>query len=308
MAVRAEQTVALGATDVRVFPVGVGTNTWGTAGGSDPRKVDTFTTLMDEGVTLFDTAEIYTGSASESTIGACIKATGRVPVVLSKFFPYPWRVSRRHLAAALRRSLQRLGLPRVDVYLLHFPLPPVSLEAWAEELAAVVEAGLARTVGISNCSAAQVRRAHGVLKARGIPLACNEVELSLLRRAPLHNGLLDLCGELGVSLIAYRPLAQGMLSGKYSPQHPPSGFRGLLYGKGKLERMRPLVETLRDVGGRHGKSASQAAINWVICKGAIAIPGARDPAQARENAGSAGWRLTADEVAALDEAAARLER
>ncbi len=226
MAAQPEPLVALGTTDVRVSPLGVGTNTWGTGGGADPRKVDTFTALLDEGITLFDTAEIYTGSASERTIGECIRVTGRSPVVLTKFFPFPWRVSREGLAVALRRSLQRLGLPRVDVYLLHFPLPPVSLESWTEGLADAVQAGLTRAVGISNCGPAQVRRAHEVLKARGIPLACNEVELSLLKRAPLENGLLDVCRELGVTLIAYRPLAQGMLSGKYSPEHPPPAFGG----------------------------------------------------------------------------------
>ncbi len=72
--------------------------------------------------------------------------------------------------------------------------------------------------------------------------------------------------------------------------------------------MQPLIETLKEIGGRHGKTASQAALNWVICKGAIAIPGARDPVQARENAGATGWRLSGDEIAALDESARRFAR
>jgi aryl-alcohol dehydrogenase-like predicted oxidoreductase len=308
MAMHSESMIALGTTDVRVSPLGVGTNSWGARGGTDPHKVETFNALMDEGITLLDTAEIYTGGASERTIGECVRATGRSPVVLTKFFPLPWRVSRRRLVAALRQSLQRLGLPRVDVYLLHFPWPPVPLETWMEGLADAVQAGLTRAVGISNCGPAQVRRAHAALKARGVPLACNEVELSLLKRAPLSNGLLDVCRELGVTIIAYRPLAQGMLSGKYSPEHQPGGIRGLLYGKGALRRMQLLIETLKDVGGKRGKSVSQVAINWVICKGAIAIPGAKDPVQARENAGAMGWRLTGDEIAILDEGARRIMR
>jgi aryl-alcohol dehydrogenase-like predicted oxidoreductase len=302
MAGQAETMVALGRTELRVSQLGVGTNSWGAGGGADPRKVETFTALMDEGITFFDTAEIYTGGASERTIGECVRVTGRTPIVLTKFFPLPWRVSRRRLVDALRQSLQRLGLPRVDVYLLHFPWPPVSLESWAEGLADAVQAGLTRTVGISNCGPAQVRRAEAVLKARGVPLACNEVELSLLKKTPLENGLLDLCRELGVTLIAYRPLAQGMLSGKYSAQNPPSGVRSLIYGRSRLAAMEPLLASLRSIAARRGKTPGQVALNWVVCKGALPIPGAKDVTQARENAGALGWRLTAAEVAELDAA------
>ena len=302
MAGQAETSIALGATDLRVSPLGVGTNSWGTRGAADPGKIDTFNALMDEGITLFDTAEIYTGTGSERTIGECVRESGRRPVVLTKFFPFPWRISKGRLVDALRGSLQRLGLPRVDVYLLHFPLPPVALDTWSEALADAVQAGLTRSVGISNCGPAQVRRAYAVLKAKGVPLACNEVELSLLHRAPLENGLLELCRDLGVTLIAYRPLAQGMLSGKYGVRNPPRGMRSLLFGRGRLAAMEPLLVTLRSVAARHQKTPGQVALNWVVCKGALPIPGAKDARQARENAGALGWRLAASEIAELDAA------
>lgn len=296
-----ESPVALGKTEVRVSPVGVGTNSWGAKGGADPRKLDTFNALLDAGITLFDTAELYTGTASERTIGECLRASGRTPVIVTKFFPFPWRLSGRRLRDALKQSLNRLGIPTMDVYLLHYPLGPISLETWVGALAEEVHAGHARAVGISNCNADQVRRAHAVLKERGLPLACNEIELSLLKRAPLENGLLDVCAELGVSVVAYRPLAQGMLSGKYSAETPPRGMRSLLYGRRRLVAMKPLLESLRSIGGRHGKTPSQVALNWVICKGALPIPGAKDANQARENAGAMGWRLSAEEVRELDQ-------
>jgi len=133
----------------------------------------------------------------------------------------PWRLGKPALAAALERSLDRLGLRKVDVCLLHFPTPPVSLETWADALADAVQEGLTRTVGISNCSAEQTRRAHAALLARGVSLAVNEAEYSLLKRAPEHNGLLPLCRNLGVTLIAYRPLAMCLLSGKYTQGNLP---------------------------------------------------------------------------------------
>jgi aryl-alcohol dehydrogenase-like predicted oxidoreductase len=294
--------VALGKTDVRVSPIGVGTNSWGAKGEADPGKKATFEALLDAGITLFDTAEIYTGGSSERTIGGCITATGRTPVVLTKFFPLPWRLGGGALVPALRRSLQRLGLPRVDVYLLHFPIPPVPLLTWANALADAVQAGLTRSVGISNCNAAQTRQVHAALAARGVPLACNEVEYSLLHRAPETNGLLETCQELGVTMIAYRPLAQGMLSGKYSPENPPSGIRSMLFSRRKLAEIQPLLVVLKGIAEKHKKTTSQVAVNWAICKGALPIPGAKNPQQAQENAGSLGWRLSAQEVAELEAA------
>jgi aryl-alcohol dehydrogenase-like predicted oxidoreductase len=169
-----------------------------------------------------------------------------------------------------------------------------------------VKAGLARAVGISNCDEHQMRRAHAVLNARGVPLACNEVELSLLRPAAALGGLLGACRELGVTLISYRPLAQGMLTGKYSVDHPPRGPRAAIYGRDTLAKMQPLVESLRRIGAERGRTPAQAALNWVICKGALPIPGAKDPAQARENAGAMGWRLSPEEIGELESASRAL--
>jgi len=149
------ETVELGRTGLRVSAVGVGTNTWGSRAGPDPDKRATLDALMDSGITLVDTAEVY--GASEQTIGRCIRESGRRPAVLAKFAPLPWRLGKGAMIFALRRSLSRLGLTAIDVYLLHFPFPPVSLEAWADALADAVEAGLARAVGISNCDRAPAR-------------------------------------------------------------------------------------------------------------------------------------------------------
>jgi aryl-alcohol dehydrogenase-like predicted oxidoreductase len=296
----AAESVPLGKTGLRVGSVGVGTNRWGSRSAAETAARLTFDALLDAGVTLIDTAEIYTGGASERTVGSCIHESGRKPLVLTKFFPFPWRLGRQAMRTALRRSLLRLQLPRVDVYLLHFPWPPVTVETWADALADSVEAGLARAVGISNCGPDQTRRAHAALSARGIPLACNEVELNLLQRRPERSGLLDVCGELGVTVIAYRPLALGTLTGKYDAEHLPGGYRGLMYGRGYLAGIQPVLSVLKRIAKARGKTPSQVALNWILCKGALPIPGAKNPDQARENAGAMGWRLSAKEIAELE--------
>ncbi len=298
----AAETIGLGSTNRKVSAVGVGTNSWGARGEADPGKRQTFEALLDAGVTLFDTAEIYTGGSSEKTIGRCIRDSGRTPTVLTKFFPFPWRWTKQAMRTALQKSLARLQVPAADIYLLHFPFPPISVETWADGLADAVEAGLTRAVGVSNCGPAQTRRAHAALASRGIPLACNEVEYSLLNRGPERAGLVAACAELGVTLIAYRPLALGVLSGKYTPENPPRGARALVYGKSSLAKMQPVLPVLRRIGDSRGKTPSQVAINWLLCKGALPIPGAKNPAQARENAGAMGWRLTSGEQAELEKA------
>ena len=304
MNIQKEDTIALGATQLRVSPMGVGTNSWGTRRGADPGKLPAFNALLSAGINLFDTAEIYTLGASERTIGHCIRASDRTPVVLTKFFPLPWRLRRKDLPGALHASLERLGLSKVDIYLLHFPWPPVALEAWADALADAAHAGLTRAVGISNCSAEQTRRAHAVLAARGVTLACNEVELSLLKRDAQGSGLLSLCRELDVTLIAYRPLAMGVLTGKYSMKNPPKGARAAMFSRRYLARTQPLLTALTRIGENHGgKTPSQVAINWVMCKGAIPIPGVKDLGQALQNAGALGWRLSEEEIATLEAAA-----
>jgi aryl-alcohol dehydrogenase-like predicted oxidoreductase len=226
-----------------------------------------------------------------------------VPVVVAtKFAPLPYRLLKGALAGALRRSLARLGLARVDLYQIHFPFSLVPVAVWANALADAVEAGLTRSVGVSNYSAAQMRQAHAVLSRRGIPLASNQVEYHLLHRKVERNGVLQTCRELGVALIAYSPLAKGLLTGKYTPENRPPGLRKYMARGGKLSSIQPLLGLMRELGQAHeGKSPAQVALNWLVCKGAVPIPGAKNGHQAQENAAATGWRLDAAEIAALDE-------
>ncbi len=113
--------------------------------------------------------------------------------------------------------MKRLGRSSIDLYQHHFPSRRVDIPQLMDLLADAVEAGKVKAVGVSNYSAEQMRMAHAALARRGIPLASNQVEYSLLHRQPEANGVLDACRELGITLIAYSPLAMGMLTGKYLP-------------------------------------------------------------------------------------------
>ena len=307
--------IPLGKTALRVPPLGIGAWQWGDrlmwdygkGGYTDADIRAVFDAAVAGGVRFFDTAEVYGMGRSETLLGQFVRESGEEVTTATKFMPFPWRLHRSRLLAALKRSLKRLGLERVDLYQVHFPLPPLPVEQWAESLADAVEAGLTRAVGVSNFSAAQMGRAFNALAARGVPLASNQIEYSLLHREPERNGQLQTARDLGVAIIAYSPLAKGILTGKYTPESPPPGARGRIYRRERLQQVQPLIALLREIGAAHGgKSPAQVALNWTICKGTIPIPGAKNVRQLESNLGALGWRLTDDEVAALDEASAAL--
>ncbi len=309
------QLLTLGNTDIRIPPLGIGTWAWGDRFfwnyGRNYTADDihaAFTAAVEEGITFFDTAEVYGMGRAERFLRDMLAQTETPIVIATKFFPFPWRVRKAAMRRALSHSLKRLGLARVDLYQIHFPWPPRSTDFWVSALGELVQEGLVRAAGVSNYTAEQMRRAHAVLQARGLPLASNQVHYSLLHRAPEHNGVLNACKELGITLIAYSPLEMGLLTGKYTPENPPGGVRSRRYSRGYLARIRPLIGLMREIGQAHGgKTPAQVALNWVICKGAVPIPGAKNARQALSNAGALGWRLTDDEVAALDQASDKVQ-
>ena len=299
----------LGKTEIRVTPLGIGTWSWGDSmvwgfgkGYAEADLRAAFDATLASGITFFDTAEIYGWGKSERFLGKFVRESGHKVIIATKFFPFPWRLRKGALLQALRGSLDRLGIDQVDLYQIHWPFPPVAIETWMDGMADAVQAGLTKAIGVSNYNVEQTQRAHAALAKRGVPLASNQVQYSLLCRDPEHTGLLQTCDELGVTLIAYSPLTMGMLTGKYTPDNLPSGTRARRYHRAYLAKIQPLIGLLQEIGVAHGKTPSQVALNWVICKGAVPIPGAKDARQAADNVAALGWRLAADEVAALDHA------
>ena len=269
---------------------------------TDKEIREAFDISLNLGIRFVDTAEIYGSGHSERLLGKFLKEIDQPVLVATKFFPWPWKITKGFIPRALKGSLDRLGLDAVDLYQIHWPSPTLSPETMMEGMAECVKRGMTRTVGVSNFDEKHMIRAYTTLARHGIPLASNQVQYSLLSRDVEKNGTLARCKELGIRLIAYSPLEKGLLSGKYSSENPPPGVRGSQYAE-LLRKLAPVIKLLLEIGQNHnGKTPSQVSLNWLICKGALPIPGAKNVKQAEENAGGAGWRLTEDEVAKLDEA------
>lgn len=308
----------LGRSDVLAPRLGVGAMTWGDAKGLarlHPAKTAyggahgpeeealAFDQSVAAGVTLFDTAAMYSGGASERRLGEL--ARGRDVLIATKF-PGSFFFRPDNLPRELEASLARLGRDHIDLYQHHYPSNDKAILRLMDLLADAVEAGKVRAVGVSNYSAQQMRLAYQALARRGIPLASNQVEYSLLHRQPETNGVLDACRELGVTLIAYQPLASGALTGKYTARTRPAGlFRRTMrnFHRAGIEAFTPVVTRLREIGERYGSSPAQIALRWLIeNEQVLPIPGAKNGKQAADNAGALAFSLSAEEIDALDRA------
>jgi aryl-alcohol dehydrogenase-like predicted oxidoreductase len=310
---QASDRIALAGSDVSIPPLGVGTWAWGDKGTWGMGGYDTSLTeesvaeawdaCIEAGVVLFDTAEVYGGGESERIIGRMMarnnSVRGRV-VIATKFMPSPWKVNvRSALTSAARRSVERLGIDCIDLYQIHGPISLRSHDAIAEALAAAKQERLVKAVGVSNYSVKETRSMDAALRRHGLRLATNQVEYSLLRAMPERVGLLAACADLEVVVLDYSPIGQGRLTGKYSAANPPPGRR--TFSAHPMADVDAVVSVLRRVGEAHdGRTPSQVALAWLIAKGTVPIPGAKNRTQAEDNAGALGWRLSDEEMGALD--------
>jgi aryl-alcohol dehydrogenase-like predicted oxidoreductase len=310
------ETTVLGRSGVRVSRLGLGVMIWGEASGLQrvmPAKATFGGTLPAEEqaafeaslaaeVNFFDTAAMYSAGGSERRLAEL--AEGKDVVIATKFPLAPFARA-EDLPVALETSLGNLRRSSIDLYQHHFPSRRVDIPTLMGLMADAVEAGKIRAVGVSNYSAAQMRTAHQALAQRGIPLASNQVQYSLLHRQPETNGVLDTCRELGMTLIAYQPLASGALTGKYLDGSRPAGIRRFRepFRGPKFHALRPVVTLLRSIGDRYGKTPGQVALRWLIeQENVVPIPGAKSAGQATHNAGALSFTLTPDEIAYLNEA------
>ncbi|KAL1857107.1 hypothetical protein Daus18300_010450 [Diaporthe australafricana] len=271
-----------------------------------------WTCMSDTNLFFIDTAEVYGQGESERIISK-LRQNSKLTtdefrsrlVIASKFIPIPWPPTRLLLPGGMvkfcKASLERLGLEEMDLYQIHGPTHFInSIDAMAGGLAKCVELGLTRSVGVSNYSKDEMITIDEALKKRGLRLASNQVEFSLLRTLPEKSGLLEECKKRGIVLMAYSPLGMGRLTGKYSKENPPPP--GRKFGNFPMEQLAPLLDALRNIGEAHGVKSSAVALKWVIQKGAIPLGGVKNAKQAEENARSASdeWVLSENEMAELD--------
>ena len=305
----------LGNTDIEVTPIGLGVMQF--AGGegifgkvfpvlSQEEKNTIIQTALDSGINWFDTAEMYGFGHSEQGLSDGLKAAGKGSedvVVATKWLPL-FR-SARNIPKTIHNRVRFLDGFNIDLYMVHQPWSFSSIEAQMDAMADLVEAGHIRSVGISNFNADQMRRAYTALQKRGVPLAANQMEYSLLNRKIESNNVIATAKELGVTITAYTPLGYGLLTGKYhkNPALFDQSSRGFML-KRKFEQSRPIVEALEEIAKNYDATPGQVALNWVIHfqgETVVTIPGATKVEHVKQSAGAMKFKLSESELTRLDE-------
>ncbi|XP_006662512.1 pyridoxal reductase, chloroplastic [Oryza brachyantha] len=304
-----------------VSPMGFGTWAWGNQllwgyqQSMDNELQECFNLALKNGINIFDTADSYgTGrlnGQSERLLGTFIRefeGPMKSPddvIIATKFAAYPWRLTSGQFVSACKSSLERLQLDRLGIGQLHWSTAnyaPLQERALWDGLVEMYEKGLVRAVGVSNYGPKQLLKIHSYLSSRGVPLSSAQVQYSLLSIGDEQMELKTVCDSLGIRLISYSPLGLGMLTGKYTTSNLPSGPRSVLFRQ-ILPGLESLLNCLKSIAERKGKTMSQVAINWCICKGTIPIPGVKTVRHVEDNLGALGWRLSPAEVSELEAAA-----
>lgn len=307
----------LGKTDIEVTPIGLGVMQFSGNRGvfrmmfkdiSQGEMDAIIQTALDGGINWFDTAELYGRGRSEAGLAKALRAAGvedQGVVVCTKWFPI--LRTARNIPRTIADRVRYLNGYSIDLYMVHQPWGFSPPEAEMDAMADLVEAGTIRSVGVSNFNAKRMRRAHDALAKRGIPLAVNQVQYSLLHRKIETNGVLKTAKELGVTIVAWGPLDSGLLTGKFHRdpailEQTPFGRRGSL--RRGLERSRPVVQALEEIAGAHNATPAQVALSWLVNYSGdvvVAIPGASSVNQAEQSASAMRLSLSNDEMVRLDE-------
>jgi len=269
---------------------------------------------LDEGITLFDTADIYGNrGASEEMLGKALGERRRDAVVATKFGmamgdgPYLRGGSRRYVIAAAEASLKRLGTDYIDLYQIHQPDPETPQQETLEALNDLVRSGKVRYIGSSNFAAWQAVDAYWISRANGLAAYVSaQNQYNLLDRR-IERELVPACRQFGVGILPYFPLASGFLTGKYRRgAEPPKGTRLSLIKRmadqtltdenfAKLERLDKFAHD-------HNHTLLELAVGWLASQPQVSsvISGATSPEQVTENVKAGNWKLTSEELAEVD--------
>ena len=288
--------------------MGVGTWAWGDRliwdYGKEYGKKDlsaVFRRYLNDGVFFFATSSSFAEGQSEEMLGEFAEKTASPVVIATKYVPRPWHLRRSEFMDSLKQSLVRLGLSRLDIYELCPPAGRMTIGRLAECAAEALDMGLIERVGLSNYNAQQIDAFNEALSRFGYSIACLETPYNLLDREIESNGVLDICKRLNITILAQQPLAMGLLTGKYDGEAPAAGTRRQMMLRYHTARLDILLRTMNHIGlENNGKNAVQVALNWIMRKGIIPIPGTKTLSQAIENAQTPGWVMTNEQMSLLD--------
>ncbi|WP_273847467.1 aldo/keto reductase [Rubrobacter calidifluminis] len=291
-----------------VSVVGLGCNNFGWR--LDERETaGVVAAALDAGVNFFDTADTYGGTRSEEFLGRALGSRREEAVIATKFGSEIDEERKGahpdYIRRAVEDSLRRLGTDYIDLYQLHRPDPEVPIGETLAALDELVKAGKVREIGCSNFSADQLREAGEAVRDGAARFVSVQNEYSLLHREP-EREVLPECERQGMAFLPYFPLANGLLTGKYRRGRPvPEGTRiagSERSGKLLSEENLGVVERLIAFSEERGHTILDLAFSWLLSRPTVAsvIAGATSPEQVRSNASAAGWRLTGDDLAALD--------
>jgi aryl-alcohol dehydrogenase-like predicted oxidoreductase len=276
---------------------------------------------LDNGITTFDTADVYANGKAEEVLGAALKGERResLEIFTKVYFPVgpdpkgknDTGLSRKHIMEGINGSLRRLQTDYVDLYQAHRYDHATPLEETMQAFADVVRAGKALYIGVSEWTADQLREAHALAVDLGVSLVSSQPQYSMLWRV-IEGEVVPASEELGIGQIVWSPIAQGVLSGKYKPGAPlPEGSRATddkggatMISRWLNDTVLERVQRLTPVAGDLGLTMSQLAVAWVLQNDNVsaALVGASRPEQVAENVKAAGVRIPADAMKAIDEA------
>ena len=302
---------------LQVSAIGLGamgmSQSYGPNPGTRDEMIDVLRSAVDLGVTFFDTAEVYGPYVNEELVGEALEPVRDQVVVATKF---GWRIEDGRTVGLnsrpeqIRRvadeSLRRLRTDSIDLFYQHRVDPDVPIEEVAGAVGELVAAGKVRHLGLSEAGAATIRRAHAVH-----PVTAVQSEYSLWTRDP-EPEVLPTCAELGIGFVPFSPLGKGFLTGTVDP--------ATSFGDGDIRTTIPrftadnrranaaLVAHVRALAESRGATPGQVALAWLLGQRPwiVPIPGTRRTSRVAENAGATAVALSADEVADLNAAAARI--
>ncbi len=302
----------LGASGPEVSAVGIGTNNFGRR--LDERGANSVVdAALDQGVNLFDTADIYGGGDSERFLGAALRGRRDRALIATKFGmlkaglePSDRRGSREYIRRAITGSLERLQVDHIDLYQMHEPDPNTPIEETLGALHELVQEGKVRWLGVSNFAGWQLVDAQWTARTLGqTELTASQDEYSLLNR-DIEQEVLPAIEHLGLGLLPYFPLASGLLTGKYRRGQPaPAGTR--LAGGAHAARLADqaqfdIVERLEEFASERGVTLLQVAIGSLLGRSAVAsvIAGAMNQDQVAANVAASSWVASEEDWAELD--------